>query len=72
MLIIKNFRVLGKNPGFRHFGGVGDFRGFGSISQCDVVRNTDNERTNHHQRHLNLSLYPISYQGGAIIGVFMI
>jgi hypothetical protein len=51
---------------------VRDFSGVVYVAKTLVlVRNID-QKANHHRHHLNLSLYPISYQGGAIIGVFMI
>jgi hypothetical protein len=69
-------RVLGGfegvNPDFTYFEGIGP--GFKGL--VHIADRKDQEHkvpiNIHHQHYPHPPLYPISYQGGAIIGVFMI
>jgi hypothetical protein len=61
------------NPDFAHFEGIWGFGGQGlysqEYSQTELKKSNDQKYIKHYPHH---TLYPISYQGGAIIGVFMI
>jgi hypothetical protein len=62
--------VFRHNPDFKHFVGIGGFRGFGSYSQNEKQRIIQKKTENHpHQPHLHHTIYPIR-GGGDYRGIY--
>jgi hypothetical protein len=67
--VLGGIGVLGVNPGFTHFGGFRNYRGFGSISQYRIrqckkplLSNTSIQRYQYH------TIYIYLYRGGLYRG----
>jgi hypothetical protein len=72
MNISQIWAVLGLNPDSRLFKGCGPVLASSSYSPNWNYDPKQKEHKLHHQHYPHHTLYPISYQGGGDIGVFMI